>query len=649
MAFLIAVELMTLLFAMQTLSAVRTIVGGEGLWSKAQKDAVQYLQKYATTKNPKYLERFHDRIKVHHGFSRARVEIETAPVMDMNVVTEGLLAGGTHPEDVANSVRLMRWFKDMEYVDKTSQIWRVGDIMIAELVGIADEIEKRIHRSPPMSQTELETFLNRISDLNDDMTVLEYQFSATLGEASRWLEHLLMKILVLIVITVEGTGLLLTISFTRRLVSTLKELNSAAARVEKGDFSVRVPVYSSDELGQLAGSINRMAQSLHQQTQSRHQAEQASHAKNLFLANMSHEIRTPLNAILGFSELLRDPETSEKQKLRYLDIIKRTGHNLATIINDILDITKIEAEQLEIEKSKFSLKAFIEDLQLLLRLRCDEKGIELHFESQGDIQDNLISDPLRLRQILLNIIGNAIKFTDKGYVHVTYYVREGLLEFRVEDTGIGIPMAQRDLLFHPFSQGDSSVQKKHGGTGLGLVLSQKLAQLLGGDVKLLRSEPKMGSTFLVQVAYEPVINVSATHVLTSTSEPTPQTNRENASWLQGKKVLVVEDTLDSQLLLQLYLTKAGAGVEVANNGQEALQKSKDHYFDLILMDMQMPVMDGFTAARALRDRRVEAPIIALTAYSMIGDREKTLQAGCTDYLSKPIDKNRLFKVIHRYL
>ena len=638
MAFLILTELFTLLFAMGALSGLRTLVGGEGFWSKAQKDAVQSLQKYVTTQNPQFLKDFHEDIQVNMGFYRARIEIEK-PEMDMAAVTEGLLAGKTHPDDVLNSVRLIRWFRNMDYVNRTMDLWETGDAMILDLVRIGEDIQRRAE-TRPLTQSEIIILLDEIGELNQTFTDLQAVYSGTLGEASRWLEGLLMKVLLLVVLTVEATGLILAISFGRGLTGSLRELNEAALKVGDGDYSPRVPVRSSDEIGQLAKSLNELIENLRNQTEERKHAEQASHAKNLFLANMSHEIRTPLNAIIGFSELLREPQLAESDKLQYLNVIKRTGHNLATIINDILDITKIEAEQLEVKKLKFSLNSFLEDLQIFLRLRCEEKGIELILENQGVPEEMIVSDPLRLRQILQNIIGNAIKFTDQGFVKVTYRVSHNLLEFQVVDTGLGISEDQKKILFHPFSQGDSSVQKKHGGTGLGLVLSQKLARLLGGDVTLLKSEPQKGSTFLVQISYD-TTQVPGVELKASKTSA--------AGSISGKKILIVEDTPDSQLLLKLYLAKSGAVVMAANNGLEGVEKALSESFDLILMDMQMPVMDGYTACQTLKKKGIATPIIALTAYSMAGDREKTLQAGCVDYLSKPVDRTRLLTMVSQHI
>ena len=656
MALLIAIELFTLLFAMNTLSAVRALVHGEALWSKAQKDAIQNLQQLVITEDEQYYRNFLEEVKGPLGDHRARRALEQ-PVLDMEAVTEGFVAGKIHPSDVPPIVKLLRRFNQIDYLKHAIEQWQKGDEKIFEMIALGTRIQKEVVQRkqkplPPFQhRAKLEKTLREISKINAELTVIENEFSSTLGEASRWLEGLLMIVLVLAVITVESTGLLLTFSFSRGLNRTLGELNDVAHRVGIGDFTRTVAVHSKDELGQLAEAINTMTLSLRRQISQRQQAEHASRVKNLFLANMSHEIRTPLNSILGFSDLLRDPHLSEAEKKQYLDIIKRTGMNLATIINDILDVTRVEAEQIEIVKADISLSQLIKDLQLLLEIRCEDKGIQLSVENMGPVSEFIRTDPLRLRQILLNVIGNAIKFTDKGGVKVQYQAVDQMLCFKIIDSGLGITSAQREQLFQPFSQGDSSIRKKFGGTGLGLLLSKKLAQLLGGDVSLLESVPGQGSSFLVKVAYEPVeltAEKKAEIEKLKAAEALGDSNPSAHADLSGKKILVVEDTKENQWLLQFHLSKAGAKVDLASNGEEGATMALKEKYDLILMDMQMPVMDGYAATEYLRQKGYQGPIIALTGFAMIGDREKTLQSGCTDYMSKPMDKQKLLDIVRRY-
>lgn len=645
LALLIVSELFTLIFAMNTLSAVRAFVGGEALWSKAQKDAIHNLERYVVTSNRRFYIQFLENMKIPEGDHFARLELEK-PEMKLSVVREGFIAGGNHPEDIMPMVNLVRRFHEVPYLARAIEAWREGDKLIEELKQLSVEIEREVSKGlKKRDNKKISAILDEIYLLNQKLTSVETNFSTTLGVASRWVEGLLALFLILLVVTVEGSGLTLTFIFSRRLTRDLQQLNAVADKVGNGDFDVEVPVNSRDEVGQLAHSLRHMVSNIQQLIDDRRHAVQASKTKNLFLANMSHEIRTPLNAILGFTELLRDPELAHEDKIHYLDIVKRTGNNLATIINDILDLSKVEAEQLEVETEVFSLPQMMEDLQLLAGMRAQEKGIEFIIQRQGEVADFIKTDPVRLRQILLNLVGNAIKFTERGSVVLNYEVRGHYLFCTVKDTGRGVPRDQLSSLFKPFSQGDSSVRKKFGGTGLGLILSKKLAQLLGGDVGLLESIQGRGSVFYVKVLYQPVFETAVRTV----EHVREEVEKKNFDFLVGKKVLIVEDTKDNQVLLNLYLSKLGMAVTFANNGEEGIRKTGEESFDIVLMDMQMPVKDGYEATKELRAKGFSAPILALTGYAMKGDREKCLRAGCNDYIAKPVSKSQLINAVSQFI
>lgn len=638
MVALVALELFTLFFAMSTLSAVRGFVGGEGLWSKAQKSAVFSLNQYLITKNPAEYENFQKSLEVTLGDKASRLELFKTKDFNPDIVRDGFLRGKVHEKDIPAMIKLVRRFGNLPLMQNTIRVWTTGDELIAELMQLGEKINQELRLG--IDEKRQNYFSYEISRIDNELTRLEDEFSYSLGNASRIMETVLMVALLLLVSIVSSTGLYFTYRFGRHLRNTLQELNHTAVTVGEGDFTQKVQVNSTDELGQLAESLNKMVERLESQTIERRHAEQASQAKNLFLANMSHEIRTPLNAILGFAEILQDQHLVEKDKQRYAAIIRRTGESLNTIINDILDISKIEADRVETHETAFSLSQMLSDLYALLKMRCDEKGIQLIFERIGPVSDYIITDQTRLRQILSNIIGNSIKFTEKGHVMLTYEIRGPMLFFTVSDTGAGISYEQRANLFKVFSQGDSSVRKKYGGTGLGLSIAQKLSQLLGGDAGLLDSEEGLGSLFFIQVKYKPT---DAPAIDSVTQIP-----HYNVRAIENKKILVVEDSLDNQMLLEFYLTKHKANIVFANNGAEGVEAALKGDFDLILMDIQMPILDGYAATEELRRQGVAIPIIALTGYAMKEDQDKCLRAGCNEFLAKPIHKDKLLYTLAKY-
>lgn len=382
-------------------------------------------------------------------------------------------------------------------------------------------------------------------------------------------------------------------------------------------------------------------------------AEAANAAKSAFLANMSHEIRTPLGAVLGFSELLLSPRMTDSEKHNGMEIIKRNGRLLSGIINNILDLSKIEAGRLEFEVTSISFAEVFSEIEQVLNLEATGKGIKLILKSEGLVPNMIQTDPLRLRQVLLNIIGNAIKFTDRGGVTVTVRAMQesdgsSKLVFAVSDTGKGISAEQAKKLFEPFNQADASITRKFGGTGLGLVLAKKLANGLGGDVVLQDSQPGEGSTFVISIdAGKPETVLFENYATTS-----PQTagirHLHATPKLSKIKVLIVDDSVDNQVLIAQILRLSGAEVHIASNGREAVDKALSGDFGLILMDLQMPEMDGYEATKVLRERGFERPIIALTAHAMKEERQRCLENGFTHHLTKPIDVESLVRIIAQY-
>ncbi len=395
-------------------------------------------------------------------------------------------------------------------------------------------------------------------------------------------------------------------------------------------------------------------------------AEAANRSKSEFLANMSHEIRTPMTAILGFAEALLDEPGQEEappERREAVETIRRNGEHLLGVINDILDLSKIEAGKLDVESTTCSPAAVVAEVAALMRLRAEEKGLALHVEYDGSIPNTIRTDPLRLRQILINLVGNAVKFTETGRVRIVVrlvQVTDGAprLRFDVIDTGIGLTEEHRAGLFQPFTQADSSMTRKFGGTGLGLTISKRFAQMLGGDI-VVDSVPGKGSTFSLVVETGPLDGVALggktkqAELLRTMATDAPPKPDPPANVTPGCRTLLAEDGPDNQRLIAWILTKAGAHVTVAENGRVAVDEAlaaddRAEPFDLILMDMQMPVLDGYLATRELRARGYRRPIIALTAHAMPEDRAKCLDAGCDDYATKPIDRHRLLKLVARH-
>ena len=382
---------------------------------------------------------------------------------------------------------------------------------------------------------------------------------------------------------------------------------------------------------------------------------EASRAKSEFLANMSHEIRTPMTAVMGYADLLLDPRVPSTERIGHIQTIRRNGEHLLSLVNDILDISKIEAGKMSVEAIATSVSQVVGEVASLMRVRATEKSLAFEVDYVGVIPETMQSDPTRLKQILLNLVSNAIKFTEAGSVRVVVRCNapesaHPELMIDVIDTGIGMTQEEGRRVFAPFSQGDSSTTRRFGGSGLGLVISRRLANLLGGDI-VVESSPVRGSVFRLALPTGPLSGAMLTHAPT---EPilAPRPPRRVASLPASCCVLLAEDGRDNQVLISTFLTKAGAAVKVVDDGRlavdEALRASAaGKPYDVILMDMQMPVLDGYGATSALRTAGYAGPIVAITAHAMAGDRERCETAGCDDYLTKPVDRAQLVATVAR--
>ena len=387
-------------------------------------------------------------------------------------------------------------------------------------------------------------------------------------------------------------------------------------------------------------------------------AESANRAKSNFLANMSHEIRSPMAAIIGYADLIETTNDREREKV---ETIRRNGQFLLALINDILDLSKIEAGKLDIDKISFSPISLVEEVCSLMNVRAAESHLDLRYEFVGPMPSSIDSDPIRLRQILINLVGNAIKFTERGRVilRTQFLADEESIRFDVIDTGIGMSPGQIERLFQPFEQGDSSIGRVYGGSGLGLAISQRLAAMLGGEIRV-ESRLGQGSTFSMTIAARRSTTEDAEFDWKLIEPPQHRVPKASGSesgsdgaTRMNIRAVIVDDRRDIRFLTQHFIEKLGGQVLAAENGEQALdliqrEQSANRPVDVVLMDVQMPKMDGITATKLLRARGFSKPIFALTANAMDSDRQACLNSGFTDYLSKPIDSSELLRMLRRY-
>ncbi len=389
----------------------------------------------------------------------------------------------------------------------------------------------------------------------------------------------------------------------------------------------------------------------------RKDAEAANTAKTHFLANMSHEIRTPLNSILGFTEIMMGGDQEAMEQQRCLSTIKKNGRLLLKVIDEILDLSKVEAGHLEVEKMDVNLSELLLELHAFLQVQAREKRLDFSMNCLTKIPEKVQTDPARFRQILVNLIGNAIKFTDTGCVEVgiswlphIHNSETGVLHCEIRDSGIGIDANGASELFKPFVQGDGSTTRRFGGTGLGLALSRKFAKALGGNVYLKSSEHGKGSVFAMDITAR--VSEGA-KLITTLQDPEKSVDDNDAKkdklLLKDQDILVVDDSSDNRLLISHFLKAAGANVDCATDGFDGVNKALEKKYKLVLMDIQMPQLDGYEATARLRQQGYDRPIIALTAHAMKQEQERSLNAGCDGHLTKPIDRRTLVHQVNKYI
>ena len=374
--------------------------------------------------------------------------------------------------------------------------------------------------------------------------------------------------------------------------------------------------------------------------QAKEKAEESDRLKSAFLANISHEIRTPMNGILGFAELLKNPDLTSDMQERYIQIIEQSGNRMLNIINDIIDISKIESGQMNINISETNVNQLLKDLQVFFSPEAKKKGLDLSLSMDNSEDDEFIiqTDHTKLAQILSNLIKNAIKFTKQGFINFGYDFNSSELTFYIEDSGVGIPSDQTDMVFERFRQGSFLLTRNYEGAGLGLSISKAFVEMLGGRI-WVTSELNKGSKFMFTLPYR----VHQSH------EPDDQSEQQQRKNQMGINILIAEDDENNLMYLAAVLEEENAKIYESSNGMEALEMVKNHpEIDLVLMDLKMPEIDGFEATRQIKKMRPTLPVVAQTAYAFSEDQEKAISAGCDDYLSKPIKTQTLLEIVNKY-
>ena len=460
-----------------------------------------------------------------------------------------------------------------------------------------------------------------------------------------------ISILAIILLSAMVLAFLFAVNLQKVISTPILKLTDAVKIItHKKDFSMQINQKSNDEIGELIAGINDMLSQIEKQNLAlrlaKEQAERSVKIKEEFLANMSHEIRTPMNAIMGITDLILDTKTTEKQS-EYLKLIKKSSDNLLVIINDILDFSKMEAGKVEFENSEFSLVELTNGIISMIQFKIDKKEIKVLTEFAENVPEYIIGDQVRLNQILTNLLDNAVKFTEKG--SITLKIKQTnetetvtTLQFSVTDTGIGIEKEKFETIFYSFNQASSSTTRKFGGSGLGLTISKQLIELQGGQINL-QSQPGVGSTFKFNLTFKK-----------STGENSKKEKlRKELKTIESKTekfyVLIVDDNNINQLLVSTILKKKNYTFDIAENGQEAVEKILLNDYDVVLMDLHMPIMDGYLASSIIRndlpENKRNVPIIALTAAAIKGEKEKCFSIGMNEYISKPFKSEDLIEKI----
>ena len=573
---------------------------------------------------------------------------------DYTIVKSKLIQGRNHPEDVDGMAKLLRRFHNVYYLKKAFTAWAKAEPVLDQLILIGEELHALVQSNA--NKEDIAILLNKIDALNVQLTKLEDNFSFTLGEGARWLENLVLRAVLALSVTIGLTTVLIAISINRNLKRGVDAIIIGSEKIRDGDLNTRVEMFSEDEIGMVANAFNEMTKTLEQNIRElrsteakmvleKQRAEKSEHAKQQFLINMSHEMRTPLNAILGFARHLQQALLG-KDEQDSLKMIVESGDHLLITVNDILDFTNIETGEISFVSNPLEVTSVIKSTVQLVAHNASLKGIELKYEVDPAIPTVLYGDGPRLSQILLSLFSNALKFTEEGSILISADLigrdNENItIEFRVKDTGIGIAKDKQEKIFDLFEQASNHMTRKFGGTGIGLTIVKHLVALQHGEISV-SSHPGEGSEFCFRLPFlfkGDDLRLPTKPLLTSRS------NAQRSEFGKGIKILIAEDNAINQLLVLKLLQRHSYQTTVAENGRVALDKYQQEDFDIILMDLQMPEMDGYEATiniRNLESNKSNVPIVAMTAHTITGDYEKCMAIGINDYISKPFHPDELY-------